>query len=389
MAESPADNLRQQNRSPFYNLQFMLIFSIAFMIYCSSQMLMLTLPKFANELGATSQAVGLLAGIFAMCALSMRPFAGQIVDNENRRTMMRIVLFLILVSVFGLTLSKNYWMIVVLRGLNGIAWGIGSTLFMTMATNCFTEKNMAGGIGIYGLGQTIAQTVAPTFALPLANTFGYNSLYRINVVLISICLVLTLFIRTESREKHNRHYSVNLKNMIHIPALLPASLTLCSAIVKSSIQAFLVIFAGTMNIANIGMYFTVQAISIFISRPILSKMADRHGLLKILIPCEILAVAGILFVAMSYSVPGFMIAAVLMGVSAGGEQPILMAECVKHVDPSKRGRASNTNYVGTDIGQFAGSNLAGVLVSIFGYRGMYRAVTIPLLLGTSIFLDCL
>jgi predicted MFS family arabinose efflux permease len=74
-----------------------------------------------------------------------------------------------------------------------------------------------------------------------------------------------------------------------------------------------------------------------------------------------------------------------MGLSAAGEQPILMAECVRAADPSKRGRASNTSYLGTDIGQFCGSNLAGILVAYFGYRKMYMLAVLPIVLCATVF----
>jgi MFS family permease len=336
-------------------------------------------------MGSTAQAVGLIAGIYAMCALCMRPFSGQIVDNENRIILLRIVIGIILISVFGLTQSKQYWFLVAFRGLNGLAWGIGSTLCMTIATGCFTEKNMAGGIGIYGIGQTIAQTVAPTLALPIASRLGYNGLYYINVLLISLCLMLTFFLKNSALPGKKRNYSLSIKNMVFVPAILPASVTLCSAIARSSVLAFLVIFAGTMNIENIGLFFTLQALVIFFTRPFISRMSDKYGILKLLIPCEILAVIAMIIIATAHSLPAFLIAAVIMGISSSGEQPILMAECVRKTDASMRGMASNTSYIGTDFGQFAGSNIAGFLVAYLSYRKMFIMAALPIILCTIIF----
>jgi MFS family permease len=380
MSEKP-----QKNASSFFSRQFVIIFIIAFWFYYASQILALTLPRYASEMGAAPQAVGLLAGIFAMCALCMRPFSGQIVDTENRKVLLRIVLLLILASMIGLTFAQNYWPLVVFRGLNGLAWGLGSTLCMTIATDCFSRENMAAGVGIYGLGQTIAQTLAPMLALPLVNRLGYNKVYLINVLLILLCLSLTFLMKHQDPVIKKRAYSISLKKMIHPPAILPAFLTLCGTVAKASILAFLVIFAGTMDIQGIGLFFTLQAASIFAARPLISKMADKYGILKLLIPCEFLAVLGLVLIACARSLPVFLLAAVLMGISTGGEQPILMAECVKSADSSKRGRASNTSYVGTDIGQFLGSNLAGVLVAAMGYRFMFLAAMAPIILGTAVF----
>lgn len=365
---------------------FIVIMIIAFFNYNSSTMLSITLPKFANELGASSQAVGLLSGIFAMCALMMRPFSGQIVDNENKLVMLRICLSVILVSLFGLTISKQYWMLLVFRGMNGFAWGVGSTLMMTLASSCFSDLNMATGIGIYGIGQTLARTVAPMFALPFASKYGYNNLYYVNVALMSVCLLLTFFLKVEYHPPKKRAYSLKLDKIIHVPALLPASVVLCNSITKGSINAFLVIYALDMDVQNIGIYFTVQAITVFAFRPVVSYLSDKLGPVKVLIPCEILILVSMLTIAKAQALPMFIVAAVLMGLALAGEQPILMAECVKSAPKEKRGNASNTSYIGVDLGIFIGSNLAGLLVASLGYKNMFTVMAIPIVFSTILFL---
>lgn len=260
MQKSAEDRSITFIRDILMNKQFILIFIIAFFIYSSSQMLTTTLPKFADELGATSQAIGLLSGIYAMAALLIRPFSGQLVDNEKKLVLLRLVLFVILISVFGLTIAHSYWLLVVLRGLNGFAWGVGSTLCMTIAVGCFDTANMAFGIGIYGLGQTLAQTIAPPFGLSISGIYGYNSLYRVNVGIILICLALTFFMKFKNTDHGKKKYTLNLKEMICIPAILPSSLTMCNSISRSSIAAFLVIYAGKMDISNIGLFFYISSI---------------------------------------------------------------------------------------------------------------------------------
>lgn len=376
----------ETKRSPFRNPQFLLIFTIAFFVYMSSTMLSQTLPKYANDLGASAQAVGLLSGMFQIAALSMRPISGQIVDNENRLKTLRMVLLGVLVSVIGFTFSKNYWMLIVFRALHGLSWGTGSTLMMTIAASCFPHEEMTAGIGVYGLGQVAAQTIAPTFAIPVALRLGYNILYIGNVLLILMCLCITFFLHIEAPEHKQRKYSYNLKKMVYLPAALPACMTMVNSIAKASIQAFLVIFAGTMDIINIGIYFTLQAATIFVTRPIISRLADKYSTIKLLIPCEIMTILGLLIISFSHSLPPILIAAIIFGIGISGEQPILMAECIKSAPPDSHGNASNTSYVGTDIGGFIGSNLAGITVAFFGYRSMFRLFTIPVFAMSVIYL---
>lgn len=384
-AKEQSVDARLAKGTSIFNRMFVVIMIIAFFNYNSSTMLSITLPKFANELGASAQAVGLLSGIFAMCALLMRPFSGQIVDNENKLTMLRLCLTIILVSLFGLTVSTQYWMLLLFRGLNGFAWGVGSTLMMTLASSCFSTANMATGIGIYGIGQTLARTVAPMFAFPFANRFGYNNLYYVNVALMSACLLMTYFLKIEHHPPAKRSYSVKLKDIIYFPALLPASVILCNSVTKGSINAFLVIYALDMDLQNIGIYFTIQAITVFAFRPLVSWLSDRFGTLKVLIPCELCIIAAMFAIAFTESMFMLLVASILMGLALAGEQPILMAECVKSAPAAKRGSASNTSYIGVDIGIFIGSNIAGFLVHYTGYRTMFLSMTLPVVFSTILY----
>jgi MFS family permease len=374
--------------SIFKNQQFIAIFVIAFLVYFSNGMISQTLPKYAYELGAASQVIGLLAGIFATCALMVRTVAGQLVDHANKKLLLRIVIGITLLAVTGLTFSHEVWLFILFRGLGGFGWGIGSTVCMTMASSCFARENLGAGIGIYSLGQTIALALAPMIALEVAAAYNYNFLYRFNIIICAVAFVLTYFIKSdkpEAPEAKKHQYSVSLKQMICLPAIPPAIMTLCNSIAQASITAFLVIFAANISVAGIGLFFTVQAATILLTRPFWGRATDKYGFLKVLIPCELFIVLGLLAIFFSHTLWHFIMAAVLMGAGTAGSQPVLMSECMKRSPASQRGRASNTNYIGVDIGVITGSNLAGFVVAWAGYRNLYLLFTLPIIIGTLIY----
>ncbi|NTV91103.1 MAG: MFS transporter [Clostridiales bacterium] len=372
-------------KSILKNKEFLSIFIVAFLIYLSSGILGQTLPKYADELGATSQVIGTLSGIFAMCALLTRPVSGQLVDNENKKLLLRICIGIIVAAVTGLALSHKVWMLILFRGLNGLGWGIGSTLCMTIASNCFSKENLGLGIGIYGLGQTIAAAFGPMIGLEVAQAYSFNVLYRFNIILCAAAFMLTFFISIDQTKKEKRTYSLSLKGMMSFPAIPPAAITLCNSIAQASIAAFLVIFAGTLNISGIGIYFTVQAFTVLLTRPLWGRATDRFGFLKVLIPCEALIAAGLLIVFFSHSLWHFILAALVAGFGTSGSQPVLMAECMRRAPSEERGKASNTNYLGIDIGGFVGGNLAGVVVALAGYRNLYLLFTLPIIICTVVY----
>lgn len=371
-----------EKKNIFKNKQFMAIFVIAFLVYFSNGMLSQTLPKYAHALGATSQVIGTLSGIFATCALIMRPFSGQLVDNEDKKLLLRITIGIILISVIGLTFSKQIWMLILFRGINGFGWGIGSTLCMTIASSCFPKENLGAGIGVYGLGQTIAQAFSPMIALEVVQFYSFNFLYRFNVVICIIAFLLTYFIKIEEPPEKVRKYSFKINQIICFPAIPPAMMTLCNSIAQASITSFLVIFAESLSIMDIGIFFTVQACTVFLVRPLVGKMTDKYGLLKVLIPCELSLVLGLVIIFFSNNLLYFIVAAIFVGTGTSGAQPALMSECMKRAPADQRGRASNTSYIGTDIGVTLGSNLAGLFVSLMGYRNLFLLFTLPIIIST-------
>lgn len=363
--------------APFRDAQFLLVFSVAFLVTICNFMLILTLPLHAAEMGAGAKAVGLLSGIFATCALAMRPISGQLIDREDKRTLLLGCLALMLTAVLGLSLARRYWALVACRGLSGVAWGVGSTLCMTIASERFTENRMATGIGVYALGQTLALTLAPALALPIASAVGFGLLYALLAILVAASFAMTLFIRPKPPEGKAK-FSFRLDRMVSFPALRPASMTLVNNIAKSSINAFLAIYARSRGVADIGLFFSVQAVAVLAVRPAISALADRFGALRVLIPCEALLLAGFVAISLADSLPAFLVAGAIIGIAVAGEQPILMAECIRSVGPSQRGLASNTSYIGLDVGIVIGSNAAGLLVEAIGFRAMFIAITIPM-----------
>lgn len=364
------------------NRPFWSVFFIAFLIYFSNNMLAQTLPKYAYDLGASSQLIGVLAGAFAVCALLMRPISGQLVDNEDRLFLLRVTIGIILVAITGLVFSHEVWLFILFRGLNGIGWGIGSVLCMTLASGCFTKAHLGVGIGIYGLGQTVAQAVAPMVGLNVAAVYGYNFLYQFNVAICAAAFVLTYLVAIEHQRPAVRSYSLRLSAMISFSALPPAVVTMCNAIAQSSIMAFLVIYAANISIPQIGVYFTVQAATVVLTRPLWGKLADRWPSLRIIVPCEVLIGAGLFTIYEAQVLWQFLAAAILVGAGTAGDQPVLMSECIRWVPPEQRGIASNTNYLGVDAGWFIGGNLAGFVVSLVGYRDLYLIFILPVVLAT-------
>ncbi len=79
--------------------------------------------------------------------------------------------------------------------------------------------------------------------------------------------------------------------MISKEALLPGVVMLFLLITFSVTGSFLIVFAGKQGVSkNIGLYFIVSSVTMVLTRPIIGKLTDKYGILKIFIPamlCDI------------------------------------------------------------------------------------------------------
>lgn len=79
----------------------------------------------------------------------------------------------------------------------------------------------------------------------------------------------------------------------------------------------------------------------------------------------------------------FACAAMLKALGLGTAQPALQARSLNSVPEARRGAASCTYYLGTDIGQAFAPVAGGVAVQACGYKGMFLLAAIPVALAAA------
>ena len=131
-----------------------------------------------------------------------------------------------------------------------------------------------------------------------------------------------------------------------------------------------------------GWYFTFGAAALFVARAFGGRLADRSPLA---VPASLggMALAFVLL-GCAGSFPGagamsavFALAAVLKALGLGTAQPALQARSLNSVPASRRGAASCTYYLGTDVGQALAPVAGGLAVQAAGYGGMFLMAALP------------
>ena len=76
-----------------------------------------------------------------------------------------------------------------------------------------------------------------------------------------------------------------------------------------------------------------------------------------------------------------LIAAICAAVGFGSSQPSIQAMSMKVEPPLRRGVASNTIYMGFDLGLFAGPFIGGFIYEKHGYPTMFITGAVPIVIA--------
>jgi MFS family permease len=359
---------------------FVLVVFINFIIFFGFQMLMPTLPVYVEKLGGSQSEAGFVIGIFAISAVVIRPFAGWAIDIYGRKGIFLSGLVIFFVSVLAYNWMPTVLLLMIFRLIHGLGWGGSSTAAGTIATDIIPKKRLAEGMGYYGLAGDIAMAVGPAFGLFLTDSRGFPALFFTSALAIMLAILLGLLITYRpAQSKDHAVRAAFFERQAFRPSLVMFFVTMTFGVIVS----FLALFANNLGITNVGIFFTIFAIALMMSRPLFGRLADKKGFDLVVIP-GILAIFMAMLIlsqarALVHPLMLLLIAAVVYGFGFGAVQPSLQAMTVQNVPFNRRGAANGTFFSAFDLGIGLGSALGGIVADMAGYNVMYMVASIPAL----------
>jgi len=260
-----------------------------------------------------------------------------------------------------------------------------ATCCLALASDALPPDKLGSGIGYFSLAQAAGMAVAPTVALMLMNAIGYNLTFAI----AAVCMLVSAVIATKLKVRfvRTRKFKISISSIVAKEVLIPAVILLLLTTAYSVINSFLIIYGGKQGLGSeIGIYFTVNAVAMLISRPLVGRLTDKFGQVKILIPATIFFTASFVIISFSTTLWMFLLAAIASAFGYGASQPAIQALAMKMVPKERRGAASCTSYLGTDLGYLVGAPIAGTIAQSLGYPVMWRIMIFPILTAAAIIL---
>ncbi len=369
-----------QEPTTIWNKVFLSVFfaNIAYGISQFSSNSMLSV--YADSLGAPASQIGILMSMFALTALIFRFVAGPAMDAFNRKYLLIFSMAIMATAYIGFSFSRNISSLLVFRLFQGIGNAFGYACCLAIVADALPKDQFNTGIGYFSVAQAISQAIGPSVGLQLVSRFGYSNTYLINAGMMGFAIFSAFVIKLPPRKP--KAFNLNLSNIIAKEALVPSAVTFFVAMGFTTINALLIVSAKKQGVTDgIGLFFTVYALTMLATRPIIGKLTDRFGFVKVGIPAIFMTALSFIIISQSHVLWMFLLAAFVSSFGYGAAQPTLQSLAMKSVPADRRGSASSTNYIGMDSATLIGPTVAGFVAQKFGYTPMWIIMTIPFAIG--------
>lgn len=389
LSEESAVNTAKAER--LWTAPYISLISLYTLVSIGFYMVMPLLAKYAIQHGASVSAAGVIVGMFSITALFARPVAGIISDRFNKKYVFIAATALIGSSLTGYGLSPGIASLVVFRFIHAAAFSVNSTVSLTLAAQIVPRKRTGEGIGYFSLGNIIATAAGPAIGQYIGERCGLSATFLIAgaATLAASAMIFMLPVNGQKApctgEKQERGAAVKTDTRIRIADFIAVQVLPLAffgsvfSMFNGTVGSYLVLLGEERSIANISLYFTINAAALILVRFTAGKVYDRYGLSAVLIPAFILAAAAAAFIGFAQALPIILAAAVIKAFAQGSAQPSIQAESIRKVPEDKSGVATSTYYIGADLGQGLGPMLAGAIATAWGYEVMFASCSVVFL----------
>lgn len=334
------------------------------------------LPRYAAELHLSQMRVGVLFGSYAVALLAATLPLGRLTDRYGRRSVMLIGLLGLGATTLLFTFAKAYWLLVVARALQGVAGAATWLPGMALLADHFGPEERGKAMGLAFAAANVGALMGPPLSGFLDQHAGPRAPFLVGAGLVLADAAGRAFLLKDGDRVSSG--PIPWRALLAHPLIraFTGAMVLASglwALIESTLPLHL---SGKLGLgpAAIGFCFATAALSHTCASPLMGRLSDRIGRVKVLR-------IGLALCLIALPLPVFMpgIGTVLAAlVFLGATASFVMAPCGPAVADAVEslGRTDyasgfallNIAYaVGMVVGPFAGS----ALVELCGIRSAF------------------
>lgn len=361
------------------NLLVLFISGLCF--WTSLTTLLPTLPAYIQDIGGTTQEVGLVMGSFAIGLLLFRRVLGNIADRRSRKLVVLIGTAVVGLAPLCYLIVDSIPLLMVARAFHGISIAAFTIAYSTLVVDVSPPQQRGELIGYMSLVAPIGMALGPALGGFLAAGMGYNTLFLVSSVLGLLAFICALQVKEALPAKD----SIGDKNttassppqkfwqLLTSPRLrIPAVVMLMVGLIFGTMITFLPLYIGESELElNPGLFYTAAAIASFAIRLFTGRASDRYGRGIFITGSLVCYGVAMLLLAVAQNAPTLLIAGIFEGAAAGTILPMMIALLSDRSQAYERGQIYAICIGGFDLGMAIAGPTFGSIIALIGYRGLF------------------
>ena len=338
--------------------------------------LMYVMPLFSmNAMNLKEGLAGIVTGMFLFGVLSARFFSGRYIHDIGYKRLLSIGLIGMAVVSILYFFVNGLVMLLIVRFLNGFTFSVISTTNITIVTNIIPKERSGEGIGYYSMGQIFAMAIGPFFSITFGANGNFNAVFAIAMALPMASTILLPFINLKNVEFDKPKGKTTFVKQFFETKALPIGIFSAIVIISNGTSiSFLSVFAKQFDMVTIAsIYPILTAVVSIVTRPLFSKRFDKKGANAVCYPAIICFIIGWIIMSLKGQDGIFLlIAAIPIGTATGAIQMACLAIVMSLVPRDRLSVGNATYYAMIDLAAAMGPVMAGALLPIFGFGGLFN-----------------
>lgn len=362
-----------------FTRDYFLAFTVLLGSYIVFVSLMTFMALYASERFAVNDtAAGFASSSFVIGAGLVRLVIGKYLDFLGRRRTLLSSLVIFVISSLAYSVIDDYVVLIILRIIQGTAFGIISTAITSVALDIIPFARRSEGLGYFALAATLGTAIGPLAAVRISEIASPEWVFNFTAICAAISFLAVLPMRitehTPSEEDYAQRWRLRGSDLLDVRVLPVALVAFLSAIGYALITTYLPPYLVGRDMADAAsLFFVVFALAMLVVRLFAGRIHDRRGE-NAVIPLALLAfAASLVVIALADSLWMVMLAAVLGGIGQGGAVPSLQAVGISRTTHERVPIATSTHYLALDAGIAVGPVALGFMIQLTGYPGLYLA----------------
>jgi len=365
---------------------FTLLCTIGVFCFISYNMVrMPVLALFAESLGAGPERIGLIVSVSTLTGVFLKLPSGALSDIYGRRVLLQVGVIAFGLPPFLHPFISDLNLLTVLRMCHGLATAIFAPSALATVADLYRERRGAA-LGTYTACTQSGALLGPFIGGYLAYAAGFSTAFVAAGIFgcIAVAIFYSLHLTPPPPRVHEKGLAPVLAEMWkgftivarNRKVLITSSTDAAKMIANGALMAFLPLYGVSvgLNPGEVGLLFTIQALTSFVSKPIMGRVSDRVGR-------QPLIMLGLLICATTFvCIPHVSAYSLLLLLSAGfgyGEAVVTSSSSAFVADSSEyKTLGAGMGMQGTigDIGHASGPLLAGLLIANMSYAGAFGII---------------